>query len=325
MDIHQHHLPKLLVVAAAATSLAIGAASAASATTEPPTDTASTGTEAAPPSGGSAPADAAAFCEAELAVEAAFGSEDEAAIGPAVEALVAATPEEIAPTVQEVLALASAQNTDGPEFAEAYSALVDYMKANCGFTELNVALSDYAFGGIPAEVPAGGAILTAENIGEEVHEIFVLRVNDDVTLSAEEIAALPEEELFSMVTFVGGVSPFPPGETSAAPLNLTPGRHIALCFIPQGTTPEVFEQMMAAEGSVPPGSAPVASGPTETDHAEMTADTAAADSAAAETAPAESATGTAPADGSAPAGSAPAGEGGTPHRMLGMFQEFTVV
>jgi hypothetical protein len=314
MHIHKRYLPMLLVVAAATTSLGVGV-SVASATTEPPTDTASTGSEA-PPEGGSAPGDASAFCESELAAEQAFFSGDPEAIGPAAEALVAAAPEDIAPTVQEVLA--TAENPDSPEFAEAYSALIDYVKANCGFGELAVAAQDYSFGGIPEEVPAGPTVVTLENIGEEAHEFIVFRVNDDVTMAVEEIFALPQEEAETMVTEVGAAFALP-GGTGYTVFELTPGRHVALCFVPQGTTAEVIAQEMAdeaaAEGSVP-GSAPVGSGaegtvPMGTEHADATTDTATVDTAT---------VGSGPVD-----GSAPEGEGGPPHFMLGMIQEFQVI
>ena len=257
-----------------------------------------------------------AFCEAEVAAEAAFFSGDPEAIGPAAEALVAAAPEDIAPTVQEVLA--TAENPDSPEFAEAYSALIDYVKANCGFGELAVAAQDYSFGGIPEEVPAGPTVVTFENIGEEAHEFIVFRVNDDVTMPVEEIFALPQEEAETMVTEVGATFALP-GGTGFTVFELTPGRHVALCFVPQGTTLEVIEQEMAAEaaaeGSVPEGSAPVGSGaagtvPTGTEHADMTTDTATVDTAT---------MGSGPVD-----GSAPEGEGGPPHFTLGMIQEFQV-
>jgi hypothetical protein len=320
MLIRQTHL-RTLVVAAAATTFAVGAAGAVSATTEPPPDTASSGSEA-PPAGGSVAADVSAFCEAELAVEAAMTSQDEAAIGPAVEALTAATPEDIAPTVQEVLA--NAQNPESPEFAEAYAALVDYLKANCGFAELNVTLSEYAFGGIPEEVPAGPTILTAEAIGEEVHMIAIVRINDDVTLSLDELLALPEEESDAMVTEVGGVFGVFPGTSQSTVLDLTPGRYVAICFFPEGATPEMFEQMMAAEeaaegsiptGSMAEGSAPAGSAPMGTEHEDMTTEPATADTATMDT----STGGSAPAEGSAPAGEPKA------HYELGMIQEFTVV
>ncbi len=191
--------------------------------------------------------------------------------------------------------------------------MIDYIRANCGFGELNVALSDYAFAGIPEDVPAGPTILTAEAIGEEVHEIIFFRINDDVTLTLDEILALPEEEQETMATVAGGMFGIFPGTSQSTVLDLAPGRYVAICFFPQGATPEVFEQMMAAEaaaeGTIPDGSAPADSEPMATDHAAM--DTAPADTATVDT-------------GSAPAGSAPAGEEGTPHFMLGMVQEFTV-
>ena len=163
-------------------------------------------------------------------------------------------------------------------------------------------------------MPAGPTIVTFENIGEEAHEFVLFRINDDVTLTVEELFALPQEEVESMVTEAGGTFALP-GGTGYTVLELMPGRHVALCFVPEGTTIEVIEEMIAAEeaaaGSIPEGSAP-GSAPMGTEPAEVTADTATMDSA--------------PADGSAPAeGSAPAGEEGTPHFMLGMVQEFTVV
>jgi hypothetical protein len=299
-------LPKLLLVGVASATLAIGASAAVSATTEPPTDTAGAGS--APPAG----ADVTEFCAAEVAVEQAFMSEDPALIGPAVETLVASAPEDVAATVEAVIANAESGPGD-PAFDEAYGALIEYVRANCGFGELNVALSEYAFGGIPEEVPAGPTILTAEATGEEVHEIIFFRINDDVTLTLDEILALPEEEQEAMATFAGGMFGIFPGTSQSTVIDLTPGRYAALCFFPEGATPEVFEQMMAAEqaaeGSIPDGSAP-----TGTEHAAM--DTTPADTATMDT-------GSAPA-GSAPAGSAPVGEEATPHFMLGMVQEFTV-
>ena len=321
-----HPFQKLFLVGIASATLAIGASTAASATTEPPGDTAPVGT-AAPPEGGSAAGDVSAFCEAEVAVEQAFMSEDPALIGPAVEALVGSAPEEIAPTVGELIA--NAESGPGtPAFDEAYGAMIEYVRANCGFGELGVTAQDYTFGGIPAEVPAGPTIVTFENIGQEAHEFIVVRINDDVTMTVEELLALPEEEVFTMITEVGGTFALP-GGTNHTVMELSAGRHVALCFVPQGTTMEVIEAEMAAEaavdGSLPAGSAPTGSAaegsaPMGTEPAEMTADTATGDTATMDA-------GSAPTEGSAPAGE----EGGPPHAMLPeeeggpMLQEFTVV
>ncbi len=169
--------------------------------------------------------------------------------------------------------------------------MIGFVKDNCGFGEINVTAADYSYTGLEAEYAAGPTIVTLTNEGEEVHEMIVLRVNDDVTETAAEIVALPEEEAFSKVAVKGVAFAFPGAEGFSA-VDLEPGRYIGVCFIPQGATPDVMAQLMA-EGEGPPGegSAPEGSAP----------------------------------EGSAPEGSAPGGlELGPPHHTQGMIQEFTV-
>ncbi len=131
----------------------------------------------------------AAFCDAAVAAVAAAESEDPEVMMPAFEALVAASPEDILPAVEDVIAT-DAEPGD-PEFDEPWTAMIEYVRANCGFAELERRGAEYAFGGIPEEVPAGPTIVTVENIGEEVHEFIIVRINDDVTLTVEELLALP--------------------------------------------------------------------------------------------------------------------------------------
>jgi hypothetical protein len=238
-------------VGVASATLAIGAAGIASAATDTtaPGDGATEHTEhAAPPASlavdGSAEAaspEAETACVAVVATEAAIGSEDEAAIGEAVGALndaVAAVPD-AAPLVEAVLAN---PDPESPEFTEAYGALVDWMKGNCGFAEIDVTASEYQFEGVPTEIPAGPAIISLENAGEQVHEFIVMRINDDVTLSVEELLALPEEESEAMVTPAAFAFSFP-GDVAFTTTDLTPGRYVALCFLPEGATPEVLMQL----------------------------------------------------------------------------------
>jgi hypothetical protein len=251
-------LPRILGLAAAAATLALsasGVAAASSDTTEPAADeTMHTEHEMSDASiveaGEPSSPEAAAFCEAEVAAEAAFNSEDPELIGPASEALVAAAPDDdVLATVEAVLANAEAGPED-PAFLESYGAMIEYMRANCGYTELNVTASEYEFGGLPPELPAGPAIVSLANIGEEVHEIVIVRVNDEVTLSLDELFELPEEESEAMMTFVGFAFTFP-GETGNTVLDLTPGRHVALCFLPEGAAPEVIAQMGGPEDTPP--------------------------------------------------------------------------
>ena len=333
-----HPFQKLLLAGVASATLGIGASTAASASTgtTEPADEMTDHTEAehtmgsAPASlavDGSADAsspEAEAFCTATVALQAAADTEDQAAIGPALEAATAAAPADAAPLLESVVA--NIGDPESPEFAEAYGAMLDYMRANCGFAELGVVASEYAFGGVPAELPAGPIIVTFENTGEELHVFEVARINDDVTLSIDELLALPEEEVFTMITMVGGAFASP-GSTGNALMDLTPGRYIAVCPIPQGFTPEVAAQFEETEGTEPAGAEPAGTEPAGTEPA----GTEAAGTEPAGTEPTGSATAGSATAGSAPAGSAPAGsapggpELGPPHFVLGMIQEFTVV
>ena len=259
---------------------AAGDTTAAPATTGAATET-SGATDSTAAGGGSVEA----FCQAELAAEAAANNEDPADDGPAFEALVGASPEEIRATVEEVIANAESGPGD-PAFDEAYGEMIQFMKDNCGFSELEVTAADYSFTGLPTDIAAGPAIVSMDNTGEEFHEVSFYRVNDDVTESLDELLALSEEEVETKVTRKGGAFG-PPGAISFGPVNLDePGRYIVICTIPEGLTPEVMEELEASEGTAPEGSAP---------------------------------------EGSAPEGSAP-GEAqlGPPHFTLGMVQELTV-
>jgi hypothetical protein len=63
--------------------------------------------------------------------------------------------------------------------------------------------------------------------------IDIVRKNDGVTESFEELLALPEEEAFTKVTSVGtGFAP--PGESGYVLVDLAPGEYLALCPLPVG-------------------------------------------------------------------------------------------
>jgi hypothetical protein len=215
-------------------------------------------------------ADPAEFCEAAVEVEAAFGmgpavdfetaspEEIQAALeefGGTVEPLLAraeeTAPEEIAADVETAVSLAREATTtgdtaalDGPEFQEADAAMDEYMLAECGYEQLEATGVDYEYEGLPDTIPAGTVAVTFNNEGEELHEIGLARINDDVTMSVEELLMLPEEEAMTMITFTGAAFA-EPGASDTTFLELAPGRYAAVCFVPQGTTHD-------AEGSGPP-------------------------------------------------------------------------
>ena len=123
---------------------------------------------------------------------------------------------------------------------------------------------DYHFEGLPTSVPAGSS-LTLTNAGAELHEIILVRKNDGVTESFDELLALPEEEAFQKVT-TAGVLFAAPGESASMGIDATgapapmesitlvdEGEYLAICFIPQGTT-----EMPDFSAEAPPSSDPAA-------------------------------------------------------------------
>ena len=195
-----------------------------------------------------------AFCQAELEAEAAVQSQDPSTAGPAFEAFVAAAPDDLRDAAEALVAATQAGTNAGPEFTEPYGEVIQYMKDNCGYTEMDVTAADYSFTGVPSAVDAGGVIVTMENIGTELHEIALWRINDDTTESPTELLAIEdEEELLTKVTPTAEAFAFP-GQTGFGTGDLEPGRYIAVCELPEGLTPDVVEQFPGPDATAAPGS-----------------------------------------------------------------------
>lgn len=217
-------------------------------------------TQAAETSAAEETADPAAFCEAAVEIEGAMAmgppidettppEEQQAALeefGAMLEPLLSeveeTAPEEISEHVttaaditREALSTGDPSATESPEFMEADDAMDEYMLAECGFEALEATGVDYEYEGLPDTVTAGTVAVTFDNQGTELHEIVLLRINDDVTQPIEELLALPEEEAMTMAT-PAGFAFAPAGESDTTFMELEPGRYAAVCFIPEGTT-----------------------------------------------------------------------------------------
>jgi hypothetical protein len=194
-----------------------------------------------------------AFCEAEIAIEQALSTEGDPS--EAIARAGAAAPMDVKTAFDTVLAEFEASGGESDAFNEAYAEMMSWMKDNCGYNTLEVTTTEYAFAGIPDEVPAGPTIITMTNLGEEFHEVLLMRKNDGVTESFEEILALGEEESQSKVTMAGAAFG-PPGAESHGATTLEPGDYLAICFLPEGATPELMAQMEGPESSLPEGAGP---------------------------------------------------------------------
>jgi hypothetical protein len=229
-------------------------------------DAAGTADEARPAADGGADDDeggegdgTAAYCDASLAIETAPPPDVDFAT---------ATPEELAealkahaadlqPLADDIMAAAPAEIEDElgvldeavdemaatgvdiwevPATNEASDAVHAYDVEHCGWEVVDVAAGDYAFDGLPAELPAGPTAFELANEGDEVHELILLRKGEGVTLTPEELLAMPEEEAMAQAEMVGSPAFAAPGDTAYTVKDLEPGEYIAICFIPTGMT-----------------------------------------------------------------------------------------
>ena len=209
--------------------------------------------------------DEAAFCDAVVETDVQFTAmqgpnADPAAATASLEAVESSTPDELADqsafVIEEakaMLAGTGAEEGPGDEFNANYGEMVAWMEDNCGFPVIDVTAAEYAFQGIPETVAAGETLISLGNMGEEMHEVILLRVNEGVTETLDEILALPEEEAQTMVTSIAAAFASP-GEEGWATTRLETGNYVAICFIPEGTTPEAMAEMEAT--GVEPEGAP---------------------------------------------------------------------
>lgn len=241
--------------AAVAFALFLTAACGSDASDGSPPQTTAT-TDAASPPTSAAPN---GYCEASLAIESSPGpeidfataTEDEMATAAKAYAagplrdLFDAVAEVAPPELEEAIAaydegIRQMAKTgdfsvfDEPDLVDAESTVHAYDLDNCGWEAIDVVTTDYAFGGIDDEYPAGPVSFELTNEGDELHELVVLRIDDEVDLSAEELLALPEDEAQASVQPVGGTEPIMQGARDYLVVDLQPGRYLVSCFLPKG-------------------------------------------------------------------------------------------
>jgi hypothetical protein len=119
--------------------------------------------------------------------------------------------------------------------------------STAGGETVEITAVDYEFEGVPETVETGTELTLSNESEGEVHEMVVVRIDDDETRPLEELLRIPEEEA-QQVTSFAGVAVALPGEeglTPEGPVVLDkPGRYAMLCFIPTGADPEAYEQAL---------------------------------------------------------------------------------
>jgi hypothetical protein len=122
-----------------------------------------------------------------------------------------------------------------PAVSDAGSKVDAYAVKNCGYHVINVTAVDYRFQGVPKTLKTGIVVINFKDAGSESHEINLARIKTADT--AKTLIALPQGQAKTRVELLGNTSS-DPGQSSVGYFQLTkPGRYVAICLVPQGTTP----------------------------------------------------------------------------------------
>jgi hypothetical protein len=127
--------------------------------------------------------------------------------------------------------------------SDAGSKIDTYAVKNCGYHVINVTGVEYALKGVPKTLKTGVVVVSFKNAGSESHEIRIARIKTSDSVKA--LLALPQGQARTRVENLG-VTGSDPGQTSVGYFQLNaPGRYVALCLVPKGTT-------SSSQGSGPP-------------------------------------------------------------------------
>jgi hypothetical protein len=186
---------------------------------------------------------AAAFCKVNLAVDAS----PEGPTPKLLQKFRDTAPADIAQDVDDAVTTFEDQGEEAfedPTFAAKIAAIDQYVVDNCGYQTVDVSMGDYSFTGVPESLDKGVAAFVLSNDGAELHEFVVARLKGDTTV--DDILSLPEDasakERKKLVQEVPGGGFAAPGQSDVALISFKkPGRYVALCFIPVGSTPDAEE------------------------------------------------------------------------------------
>ena len=129
--------------------------------------------------------------------------------------------------------------------------------------EIEVTAVDYTFRGLPNTVDTGTAFALANESTREIHELVAVRLPAEETRSAQELLALPPDQLQALFSArPTTVIVAAPGERGVAAVGDgtigEAGRYLFVCFIPTGADPSEYLAALEANPGQPPA---VAGGP----------------------------------------------------------------
>ena len=163
------------------------------------------------------------------------------------------------------LLLTGCSDDDSDESSEGSTgttAVTDDTMADATSAEITtVAIdgSDFAYDGVPAEIPAGQVAVELTNTGAEEHQATILQIPAGQTTEEYLAAAAASGGIPDGSEFFGGPNGVEPGATNSATTVLDAGDYVFICFIPSPSDGIPH----AAKGMVAPFTVTEGEGPAE--------------------------------------------------------------
>lgn len=97
---------------------------------------------------------------------------------------------------------------------------------------VTVMAGDYTFQA-PDTIPAGLTTLMLKNLGKEVHQVIMMRLDSGKTVAdLQPMLSNPDAPIPGWLYFPLGVNGIVPGDSANATATLEPGHYVMVCFLP---------------------------------------------------------------------------------------------
>lgn len=179
----------------------------------------------------------AAACAARIEGNTTEGKAEDLAV---IDKIIAVAPAAILTPLNDLKALITKKGSKGFE-TEAGSALLGQIDAyffdNCAGTQMPVTTIDYEFQGVPTTLKPGLLKLKlTNNAPKEDHEMALFKLQPGIdSIELKKLFKLSDKQAAKLIDFDSGTfAHAPAGQTAYSIGELTPGKYIYACFLPQG-------------------------------------------------------------------------------------------